>query len=257
LWLHASSWGSWEKCFQKAGYETLAPGWPGEPPTVKAANADPESVAGYGLDDVADHYESIIKKLDDNPIIIGHSFGGLIVQKLLADGIGRAGVAIDPAPAKGVIFLPPAALQSAFVVLKRPANYRRSVALTEEQFYNSFANELPVDEAARLYKKWAIPSPGKLLFEDALANFAPNSPAAIDTTTDRGPLLITGGGKDRTVPASLSRATYRLYRKSPAVTDYKEYWGKGHSLIIDSNWREVADDILTWLKKIGEWQNKS
>jgi non-heme chloroperoxidase len=251
LWLHACSWQNWEKYFQKAGYETIAPGWPGEPETVKGANADPQSVAGYGLEEVTEHYQKIVKQLKTQPILIGHSFGGLIVQQLMGMGLGKAGVALDPAPGKGIIFLPPAALKSASVVLKNPANWNRSVSLTSQQFRNGFANTVSQEESDKLYKKMAIPSPGRPLFEAAIANLNPNSPAAVNTKNPvRGPLLITGGGHDRTVPASVSRAAYKLYRKSPAVTDYKEYSAKSHALGIDSGWQEVAHDVLAWITRV-------
>lgn len=250
LWLHATSYQPWEDYFNKAGYETLAPGWPNEPSTVKIANQNPEAVAGFGIEDVTNYYADIIRSLDSKPILIGHSFGGLIVQKLMGMGLGRAGVALDPAPIKGVLILPIASLRSASVALKNPANRKRAVALTLKQFHYSFTNTLEEQESAELYEKWAIPSPGRPLFEAAAANFNPNSPAKVAVNNpDRGPLLITGGKKDQTVPASISRATYKLYRKSPAVTDYKEYADRGHSLALDHGWQEVAGDVLAWLKQ--------
>ena len=65
----------------------------------------------------------------------------------------------------------------------------------------------------------------------------------------RGPLLITAGGQDHTVPAAVSRSTRRLYHKSPAVTDLKEFPDRGHSLTVDSGWTDVAAAVLGWLKE--------
>jgi pimeloyl-ACP methyl ester carboxylesterase len=248
LWLHASSWTPWTELFSSAGYATLAPGWPGASDTVEETRANPEQVAGKGIDDVVEHYAHIIRGLDAPPVVIGHSFGGLITQRLLGEDLAAAGVAIDPAPVKGVIYLPPSALRVASIALRRPANRNQAVALTPEQFRYGFANALPAQECSDLYQRWTVPSPGKPLFEAAVANLTPHSPAQVNTRNKtRGPLLLIAGGNDHTVPASTVRSTRKLYHKSPAVTDLCEFNDRGHSLTIDHGWREVADQVLSWL----------
>jgi pimeloyl-ACP methyl ester carboxylesterase len=252
LWLHATSWAPWMEFFRAAGYEPIAPGWPGEPDTVAAANENPDAVAGHGLDDISGHYAKIVEGLPAKPILIGHSFGGLLVQNLLARDLGVAGVAIDAAPIKGVLSLPVSALRVAGIALKNPANRNRSVALTQEEFHYGFGNALTEEESAALWTQWAIPSPGRPLFEAALANFVPHSPAAVDTRNpDRGPLLLTAGGKDHTVPEAVTKSEAKLYRKSTAETDYIEFPDRGHSLTIDHGWQEVAETSLTWLREHG------
>jgi non-heme chloroperoxidase len=201
---------------------------------------------------VVAHHASEIAKLDQKPIVIGHSFGGLIAQRLLSDGAASAAIAIDPAPVKGVLFLPLSALRVASIVLRNPANRNRAVSLTKAQFRYGFGNALSAQESDELWERWTVPSPGKPLFEAALANLAPRSPAAVDRkSATRGPLLITAGGKDRTVPATVSRQTQKLYRGSSAVTDLRSFPDRGHSLTIDSGWREVADSVLGWLREHG------
>jgi non-heme chloroperoxidase len=250
LWLHATSWGPWAEFFGAAGYAPLAPGWPGDEDTVEGTRNRPDQIAGKGIDDVVEHYARIIADLDTPPIVIGHSFGGLVVQRLLGQDLAAAAVAIDPAPIKGVVYLPPSALKVASVALRRPANRNLAVALTPEQFRYGFGNALPEQECAELYDRWNIPSPGKPLFEAALANFTPSSPAKVNTgNKSRGPLLITAGGRDHTVPHAISTATRRLYHKSPAVTDLREFPDRGHSLTIDHGWREVAQTALDWLRE--------
>ena len=249
LWLHADSWAPWVDLFREAGYQPSAPGWPGDSGTVAEAREKPESVAGHGINDVVEHYAQIIGTLDAKPIVIGHSFGGLIAQRLLGQDLAAAAVGIDAAPIKGVIFLPPSALRVASIALKNPANRNHAVSLTQRQFRYGFGNALTAEESDQLHERWNIPSPAKPLFEAAAANLSPHSPAKVDTANaKRGPLLLTAGGNDHTVPASITRSTHKLYRKSPAVTDVKELPGRGHSLTIDSGWREVADVVLDWLK---------
>jgi len=250
LWLHASSWTPWLELFQEAGYAPTAPGWPGDPDTVEESRRDPSRVAGKGIDDVVDHYARIIEKLEVPPVVIGHSFGGLIAQRLLGQDLAVAAVAIDAAPIKGVLNLPVSALKVASIALRKPANRNLAISLTAEQFRYGFGNALSGQESAELYDRWTVPSPGKPLFEAALANFTPRSPAKVNTANKtRGPLLLTAGGKDHTVPAAITTSTRKLYHKSPAITDFIEFPDRGHSLTIDHGWREVAQAALDWLRQ--------
>lgn len=250
LWLHSTSWGEWEDLFREAGYEPAAPGWPGDSATVEETRRDPAKVAGHGIDDVVEHYAQIIRGLSAPPVVVGHSFGGLIAERLLGQDLAAAAVAIDAAPIKGVLNLPVSALRVASIALRKPANRNLAISLTPEQFRYGFGNALPERDSAELYEKWTVPSPGKPLFEAGLANFTPRSPAKVNTgNKTRGPLLLTAGGKDHTVPKAITTGTRKLYHKSPAITDFVEFPDRGHSLTIDSGWREVAQYALDWLSK--------
>jgi len=250
LWLHSASWQPWLDLFRQEGYEPAAPGWPGDPDTVDEARLNPESIADHGIDDVVAHYAALIDQLPVRPILIGHSFGGMIAQKLLGQDLAAAAVAIDAAQIKGVLPLPLSALRATLPVFRNPANRHRSVSLTEEQFRFAFGNAISEPESAELYERWTIPAPGKPLYEAAAANFNPHSPAKVDTdNAGRGPLLLISGGKDHTVPEVVTRATLAQYRHSDAVTDFVTFPDRGHSLTIDDGWREVAEAVLTWLRK--------
>jgi non-heme chloroperoxidase len=249
LWLHSDSWSPWVDYFRDAGYAPSAPGWPGDAPTVEETRANPDAVAGVGVEAVVQAYAKEIAALEQKPIVIGHSFGGLIVQRLLAEGHAAAAVALDAAPIKGVLYLPPSALKVASVALKNPANRKRSISLTKEQFRYGFGNAVSQQESDELFDKWTIPSPGLPLFEAAIGNFLPGSPVKVDTkTNDRGPLLLISGGKDHTVPASITKTTRKLYHKSTAITDLHEFPDRGHSLGIDGGWKDVAEYSLEWLR---------
>ncbi|MFC7907298.1 alpha/beta hydrolase [Streptomyces nigra] len=252
LWLHASSWQPWADLATERGYAPLAPGWPGEAATVAEARRHPEAVAGLGIDDVTDHYTGIIRSLDAPPVLIGHSFGGLIAQKLLGKGLARAAVAVDPAQIKGVRALPPAQLRAGFPVLGNPANRKRSASLTPAQFRFGFGNALEPAESDALHERFTIPSPGRPLFEAAFAAFTRHSPAEVATRNpDRGPLLLISGQADHTVPDVVTRAAYKLYGDSPAVTELKQFPDRGHSLTVDHGWRAVAEYALDWLDRQG------
>jgi pimeloyl-ACP methyl ester carboxylesterase len=199
-----------------------------------------------------DRFLSYFETLPARPIVIGHSFGGMITEKLLGMNAAAAGVAIDAAQIKGVLPLPLSSLRSTLPVFRNPANRHRAVSLTKEQFHYSFGNAVSDDESNQLYEEWAIPAPGKPLFEAAAANFSLHSPAAVNTDNDdRGPLLLIMGGRDHTVPESITKSTLKQYRGSEAVTDLVEFDDRGHSLTIDSGWREVAQACLDWLIEQG------
>ncbi|GIH14450.1 alpha/beta hydrolase [Rugosimonospora africana] len=250
LWLHASSWAPWLELFRENGYQPLAPGWPGIPDTVELARADPESIADKGIDDVTRHYAAVIDTLPRKPIIIGHSFGGMIAEKLLGENEGVAAIAIDAAQIKGVLPVPLSSLRATLPVFKNPANRHRAVSLTAEEFRYSFGNAVSPEESDELHRQWTIPAPGKPLFEAATANFSPHSPAAVHTENEeRGPLLLIMGGQDHTVPEVITKSTLKQYRGSSAVTDLVEFPDRGHSLTVDSGWRAVADACLDWLRK--------
>jgi len=251
LWLLPSSWDRWAEVFDAAGYAALAPGWPDDPETVAEANANPDTFANKTVGDVADHFAEVIGKLDRKPVVIGHSFGGLLAQILAGRGLSTATVAIDPAPFRGVLPLPVSALRSASPVLTNPANRHRAVPLTYEQFRYAFANAVDEDEARQLYDAFAVPAPGAPLFQAATANFNPWTEVKVDRKNpDRGPLLIISGEKDHTVPWAIANASFKKQKKNKeAVTEIVEMSGRGHALTIDSGWREVADTALEFVRR--------
>jgi pimeloyl-ACP methyl ester carboxylesterase len=250
LWIHASSWQPWMDLFNQQGYQTLAPAWPGDAATVLECRANAQAIANRGVTEIADSYAKVIATLAEPPIVIGHSFGGLIAQVLLGRGIAAVGVAIDPAPLKGVWQLPLSALKASFPVLGNPFNFKKAVSLSFDQFRYGFANAVPEAEARELYDRWTIPAPARPLFQAATATFAGNETKVNTANTSRGPLLITGGEKDNIAPPVLGRASLKKYNNS-VITEFKLFEGRGHSLIVDHGWKEVAEYSLAWLNKNG------
>ena len=247
LWLHPTSWQAWEELFQANGYRTVAPGWPGVEDTVEGTRADPNVVADPGIDQITSHYARIIAELPEPPVLIGHSVGGLIAQKLLAMGYGRAAVAIDAAQFKGVMPATPTSLKAAMPILRNPSNRHRAVSLTSAQFRYAFGNTLTEQESDALYEQWAVPAPARPLFEATSANLARHSAAVVDADGEvHRPLLLVLGGEDHAVPEAVTRSAYRFYRDS-AEADLMEFPDRGHSLVIDSGWREIAEACLAWL----------
>jgi pimeloyl-ACP methyl ester carboxylesterase len=201
---------------------------------------------------VADHIDAVVRKLNRKPVIIGHSFGGLLAQILAGRGLSAATVAIDPAPFRGVLPLPISSLRSASPVLGNPANYRRAVPLSYDQFRFGFANAVAEDEAKELYETFAVPTPGKPLFQAATANLNPWTEVKVDTKNpERGPLLLISGEKDNTVPWAIVNASYKRQARNEGVTEIASIPNRGHALVIDSGWREVADTALAFVQRFG------
>jgi len=250
LWLLPSSWDRWAALFEEAGYRALTPGWPDDPETVEEAKAHPEVFAHKTIRQVADHFADVIGELKKKPAVIGHSFGGLLTQMLAGRGLSAASVAIDPAPFRGVLPLPFSALKSASPVIGNPANRNRAIPLTYEQFRFAFANAVSEDEAKELYDTFAVPASGVPLFQAASANLNPWTEAKVDSKNpDRGPLLIISGEKDHTVPWSIANASYKRQKRNEGVTEITEMPNRGHALVIDNGWREVADKALAFVQR--------
>lgn len=247
LWMTPLSWENWIRRYEHAGHRVLAPAWPGMEVGVERLRNDPSAIEHLGIEEIIDHYDAIIRELASPPIIMGHSFGGAFAEVLLDRGLGAAGVAIDAAAVKGITRLPFAQLKSAFPVLKNPANNHRAVPLTATEFRYAFANTMSEEDSLAAFERYAVPGPGRVLFQGAFANFNPRAGTKLDfKNDDRAPLLLIAGENDHTVPAVVDRSAAKHYRKSNAITEYKEFPGRSHFIIGQDGWEEVADYALAW-----------
>ena len=249
LFMTPRSWGDFRAFYETRGHRVLTPAWPRLRGEVEDIRRDPTPMNGLGVAEIVDHYDTIIRELDEPPIIMGHSFGGLFVQMLLDRGLGSAGVAIDAAAPKGVLRLPWSQIRSLSPVLLNPANNKRTVALTFNQFQYAFANTMSDVEGMKVYQRNAIPGPGRVVFQAGLANLNPRAATRVNYRNDeRAPLLLIAGSDDHIVPASVNRATFLKYRNSKAVTDFKEFPGRSHLIVAQEGWEEVAQYALAWVQ---------
>jgi pimeloyl-ACP methyl ester carboxylesterase len=245
LFMTALSWENWVARYTGKGYHVIAESWPGMD-DIEALRRDASAVEDLGIAEIVDHYDALIRGLDEPPIIIGHSFGGAFTEILLDRGLGSAGVAIDAAAVRGILKLPLSQLKAGFPVLKSPANFHKAVQLTPQQFHYAFTNTLSEADSKAAYERYAAPGPGRVLFQGALANFNPHSPASVDFRRDRAPLLLIAGGADNLVPAVIDRSAADHYARSGAVTEYRLFPGRSHWTIAEPGWEEVADYALEW-----------
>ena len=247
-WLSSRSWENFAGYFERRGFAVSAPEWPRKHGDVDELRSNADELEGLGIAEIVDHYESLIRELGEPPVLVGHSFGGLIVELLLDRGLGRAGVAISPAPPKGILVLPFSSLKAAAPALAHPSRWHGIVTLTPEEFAYGFVNTFSPEDAAAAYERYAVPETGQIFYEAGFANFRMNPPSEVDfENEDRAPLLVVGAEKDHTVPASLARKQYEKYQRSPARTDYLELEGRPHLLMAAEGWEEVAASIDSWL----------
>jgi len=247
LWMTPRSWEHWVTRYEEAGYKVIAPAYPGLEVEVEALRQDPTPIEELTIEGTVDHLESVVRAVEIPPIIMGHSFGGALVQILLDRGCGSAGVAIDSAQVKGVKRVPFTQVRSIFPVLKNPANRHKAVPFTPEQFHHAFTNTLSEEESRAAYDRYHIPSPGRFTFDGALANFNPHAATEVDfKKEDRAPLLFIAGGEDNIIPTSLNWANYKHYKSG--LVDFKEFDGRSHFTVGQPGWEEVADYALEWAR---------
>jgi pimeloyl-ACP methyl ester carboxylesterase len=250
LWVTPKCWDSFRHHYENLGYNVLAPAWPGVTRGVEEMRRDPSSLNGIGTAEVVEHYTKIIRRLPEPPIIMGHSYGGVITQLLIDQGLGAAGVAIDSVPPKGVLLLPLSTYLALLPAFLKLGTFRGSFLFTFEHWWKVFANTLSEPEAREAYAQQAIPAPGRAIFQAALANLTPQATTTINfRNSSRAPLLLIGGEKDVIMPAALNRKNFHKYRASSAVTEFKVFPGRSHYIIAETGWEEVADYALAWARR--------
>jgi alpha-beta hydrolase superfamily lysophospholipase len=250
-WLSARSWENFVGHFSSEGFAVSAPEWPRKEGDVEQLRDASVDLQGLGLHEIVDHYVEHIGTLEEPPVLVGHSFGGLIVELLLDRGLGRAGVAMSPAPPKGILVLPFSSLKAASPALAHPSRWHGVVPLTLEEFTYGFVNTFSPEDAKAAFERYAVPETGQIFYEAGFANFHLHPPTEVHfKSSDRAPLLIVGAEKDHTVPASLARKQYEKYEKSDARTDYVEFPGRPHLMMVGEGWQEVAAGIERWLDDV-------
>lgn len=251
LWMTPRSWENWVQRYTEKGYRVLAPGYPGFEVEVEALRADPSIIASLTVPQVVEHLEKVIGELEKPPIIMGHSFGGVLTQVLLDHGFGAVGVAVDSVPTEGVLVNPPSQIKSLFPFLKNPTNFHQAVGFTPEEFNYAFTNTMTLEESAPVYERYHIPTPASFVWGGVLQNVIPGHQATYVNyhNDDRAPLLFIAGSEDHIMPASVNRSNANHYNKSKARTDYHEFSGRSHYIIGEKGWEEVADYALNWAEE--------
>ena len=248
LWMTPLSWEQWADRLRERGYTVHAPSWPRMDHSIDELRADPGIVGGLGIQEITDHHQRFIESLDESPVIIGHSVGGLVTQLLLDRGAGRAGVAVHPGQTKRVYGLPPKQLKAAWPALGNPFNLNKGIPLTAKQFHWGFANALTEADALKAWQTFHVPAPARPLFQAGLANFTPRAVTKVDYhKQNRAPLLLLSGGLDRTVPSSVVKENARRYKTG--IVELKNYPDRSHFTVGEPGWEHVLDYAITWVER--------
>jgi pimeloyl-ACP methyl ester carboxylesterase len=249
LWMTPLSFETWSHHYSECGFSVFAPSWPGMERDIRGLRRSPESYAGLGIRQIVDHYEQFVLGLDEPPILIGHGFGGLVVQALLDRGLGTCGVAVASAPIRGIWTLPFAKMRVVTPQLIFPHSHPRCVELAPSQFHYAFMQHETRQAALHAYERYAIPGPRRVLLQAELANFNPFADTAVNVRRNsRAPLLMIAGGEDHLAPPAVVRANVRAYRNSLAITEYREFAHRTHLMIAQDGWQELATAALDWAR---------
>jgi pimeloyl-ACP methyl ester carboxylesterase len=251
LWMTPKSWDTWAEYFRARGHEVIVPGWPGiDDRDVADIRSNPEALKGIGLKQIADHYERIIRALPEKPIIMGHSFGGVITQMLADRGLGAAYVGVEPGQAAGITTLPASTLRTGFPILANPFDRNGAKPLSKAHFHFTFGNDLAREASDRLWEEFAVNSYNRVFFEGVASTINEKGGVThVDyAKPDRAPLLVITGEIDHVVPPAIGRAIVKKYTQtgSPSVVEYREFAGRTHRIVSQDGWEEVAEFALNW-----------
>lgn len=248
LWVTPRSWEEWKARYEAKGFTVLTPAYPGFDLEVEGLRENPEVIAKLTVPETLNHLAGVIEALPEPPIIMGHSFGGALTQLLLARGLGAAGAVIDSAPTEGVRVTPLSQARSLFPALKNPANFRKAVGFTRDEWHYAFTNTISREASDAAYDRYAIAAPGNWVWAyGLLANFQPGHQETwVDYSVDRAPLLFIGGSKDHIMPPAVNKSNAKHWAKSPALTEYYEFEGRSHWICAEPGWEQVADYALDW-----------
>jgi alpha-beta hydrolase superfamily lysophospholipase len=245
MYMNPLCWEKWIDTYQAKGYRCLAPAWPGRDQPVEALrkhHPDPQ-LGQLTLSDVLEHFANTFKTLDEKPVLIGHSMGGLAVQLLLQRDLAVAGIAIDSAPPLGVLSTKWSFLKSNWPHITPFVSQSNPIEMTFERFQYTFVNGMALAEQQAAYERYVVPESRRVPRESLTAR--------VDFTKPHAPLLLIAGTNDHLIPATLVKFNHAKYRHSPSITDLKEFAGRTHFIIGQKNWEEVADYSLEWLNEKG------
>jgi pimeloyl-ACP methyl ester carboxylesterase len=256
-WLTSRSWENFIDYFNRKGYTTSAPEWPyRDAPIEKLRENTPPELAQVGVKELTDYFEGIVRALPEPPILIGHSFGGLIVQQLLDRGYGSAGVGLEAVAGEGVLAVDWDVLKANTNTLLGWMHWDKVLTLSFPDFQFAFVNTFPEDQQHYFYDRYVVPESGRIFFQAAFAQLDPNHELRVNyKNPDRAPLLLIAAEDDHLVPVHVARSNYEHHKQSPARTDFHEFPGRSHLIGSQAGWEEVADFVSGWLEQLPVRQN--
>ncbi len=182
----------------------------------------------------------LIKGLSEKPVLIGHSMGGLVVQKLLEQALGFAGIVIDTAPPKG-IFSSKWSFLKANLTTINPLKGDSVCVPTTKWFQYAFCNTMTLEQTQKEYDAYVVPESRNI------PRSSTGKEGEIDFKKPHPPLLFIAGEKDHIIPSSLNKKNFSAYRDKNSVTAFKMFPDRTHYLCGQKNWEEIAAYIADWI----------
>lgn len=242
LFLNGSSWDEWKAFFEARGYTCHTPAYPYHAGNPSQLRQHPDRQLGkVNVKMIVDSMAAFIDKLPEKPILIGHSMGGVIVQKLISQQKGVAGICINSAPPKGLLSLKWTFLKSVTPIIN-PFRFNAPHLPSVRWFNNSFCNNNTREEAKAIYEEFVVPESRNVARSSLFRQ------SKVRWRKPHAPLLFIGGGNDKLIPAQLNKRNQRRYKDKNSRSDYKKFEGRSHYICGEKGWEEVATYIYTWLQ---------
>lgn len=238
-------WRNWQNYFESKGYTTYAPAWPhkaGTAAEVRDRKPNDTALARVTIKDVIATYENLIKSLPEKPIIIGHSFGGLITQILVNRGLAAAAVAVHSVPPFGVIPYEFSFLKAGWRSLGLFTPLDKTYLMSFKTWQYAFVNGMSLEAQKAAYQENTIPESKRA------ARGGLSLAAKIDFKKPHVPLLFLAGGQDNIIPATLNKRNFKRYSDKNSVTQFKQFDNHNHFVVGLPDWQETTHYIYNWIK---------
>ena len=238
---NANSWSLWIVYFQNLGYKCYAPNYPFHDGNPADLRENPnQQLKKISLSDVIKHYTEFIECHKLNPILIGHSMGGLVVQKLIQNKIGIMGICITSAAPKGIWSFKWSHIKSNLSTVN-PFMGNSLFCGTKKWFRYAICNTLTSEISDEIYEKAVVPESRKIARSSRLDD------GYIDFNKPHKPLLFVSAEKDHIIPSSLNRRNFCAYQSTTSKKNFIEFHSKSHSICVQEHWEEVAKYIHDWI----------
>jgi pimeloyl-ACP methyl ester carboxylesterase len=241
LFMNPVSWERWIHFFEAKGYTCYAPAYPfHELIPVELRNNINIQLGKVTFGQVINHLSSFIDKISEKPLLIGHSMGGLAVQKLIEMNKGVAGICIDPAPPEGIFSLKWSFLKANLTTIN-PLKGNSVFLPRVKWFQYAFCNTMTMEQTETEYSNYVVPESRNI------ARSSTGKEGHINFKRPHHPLMFIAGEKDNIIPASLVRSNFNAYKDKNSKIDFKQFEGRTHYICNQQNWEEVAQYIFDWI----------
>lgn len=242
MFQNPKSWDKWIGYFGARGYACIAPAWPlhdGEPAALR--QSPPAGLGELGLDAIYDSVRAVVSGLD-RPIVVGHSVGGLIAQKLLAAGLVSQAVAISSVAPNAMLDFDWGFIKNS-AMITNPFKGDEPILMDTTTFHDGFANTMSEAEA-RLAFEETVTHDGRNVLRDCLG-----ASGRIDLSSAHAPLLLIAGEEDQIIPADLVEKNFDAYKDGASITAFHTFAHRSHYICGEPGWEEVAGFVASWLEQ--------